>query len=271
MGSPKTPWRDVASEVAARSRHVMLEAARASQRHEESVAKALDATRTERFAAMRAAELAGTIKEAEAKRKAQEQQEEDWLQRQRNLAAAKAAMRSDNTEDKLRARRELEAATLAFQKEREARVAQRKLVFAAAKERAEKTKEERARQRAQELADDASDRTAREEVRQLDSAIESARRKHVVYEEAVEKLTPIAITHERLQTKADLIKAELPADKELPAALAAELERAARRHETMENRVQDLKQEAERAAKAAMAMRTKHLKAAETPPPKGPK
>ena len=94
-------------------------------------------------------------------------------------------------------------------------------------------------------------------------AVEHARRKHMVYEEAVVKLEPLAIARERLEKKADLIREE-DENALLPTALVADLDRAAKRHEAMVSRVQDLKLEAERAANDAIAIKKRSVAAAAT-------
>ena len=261
--SSKTPWRDDIGEMAARSRAVILEALRASQRREEAVAKSLDAERIERILELRDRELRASLRDAMAKRRAFAQQQEEWLEHQRLMAAAKSQKIESDQEAKERARLEIEEAALAFKAKREKQVAKRKAESAAAKERAEKRKQEYLRQRAEEMAKDHSARNEREEVRQFERAVEHARRKHMVYEEAVVKLVPLAIARERLEKKADLIREE-DENALLPTALVADLDRAAKRHEAMVSRVQDLKLEAERAANDAIAIKKRSVAAAAT-------
>jgi hypothetical protein len=160
--------------MAARSRAVILEALRASQRREEAVAKSLDAERIERILELRDRELRASLRDAMAKRRAFAQQQEEWLEHQRLMAAAKSQKIEGDQEAKERARLEIEEAALAFKAKREKQVAKRKAESAAAKERAEKRKQEYLRQRAEEMAKDQSARNEREEVRQFERAVEHA-------------------------------------------------------------------------------------------------
>jgi len=211
-GSPRRRKKDVGAawmheseERAALSRRVMLEAARACRRHEETMASAADAAKRERESAERDHDLKTAIKEERIKLLALQEQEAAEVARQRKAAAKRLATIKGNSAEKAHQKYLLEKAAADFEKQRDEATKRRKAEEKETAQRAERRRADVQARLQAEMADLSEQRDAREDLRRLDAARETARRKQLVAEEASAVLGVRLVALERLQKKSELL------------------------------------------------------------------
>ena len=133
-------WKDGTGEL---QRKLMLESARASQRHEEAVRRKRIAENERREASLRQVEKEWSVKEERVKVKAAAQQEKDDLAWKRTLIRRKEASGRNFAADKRAMRDELEQAAEKHKQELAAAIAGRRAAEAEAKEKANMRRNER--------------------------------------------------------------------------------------------------------------------------------
>ena len=192
----------------------VLEAARACQRNEEATAVAVDAARLELQSTLREYDLQTAIKEERQKLIHMRQEEDKEILRQKKASARRLSAIKSNAQSNEEAQLALERNAAERQKAIQAGIARRKAVQKEADERAAKRLAEWHEQQLSDHHVAAMARTSREEIRQLDSARDLARRKAMVAEAAEAILRRVTVDLERLQKRAELIHEQITEEKE---------------------------------------------------------